>query len=75
MDAIQRMVDLDIIQESQSDWYSPVILVPKRDGFMQFCIDYRELNKVPRIEDIIDQLGPARYISTLDLTRGIGRCL
>ena len=25
---------------------------------------------MPRIEDVINQLGPARYISTLDLTRG-----
>lgn len=53
-------------------------MVPKRDGSIRFCIGYRDLNTVskfdaypmPRIKDIIDQLGPARYISTLDLTRG-----
>ena len=72
------MVYLDIIQESQSDWSLPVIFVPKRDGSMLFCVDSIELNKVskfnayplPRIEDVIDHLEPARYISTLDLTRG-----
>ena len=75
---IQKMMDMDVIQESRSDWASPIVLVPKRDGSMRFCVDYRELNKVskfdaypmPRIEDVIDQLGPARFISTLDLTRG-----
>ena len=48
---IQRMVDLDTIQESQSGWSSSVIsLEPKREGSMRFCIDSRELNKVSKFE-------------------------
>lgn len=47
------------------------------------CVDYRELNKVsktfsfplPRIEDILDQLGRARYYSTLDLSQGFHQVL
>ena len=44
----------------------------------KLCVDYRRLNSVsktdaypmPRIDDMIDQLGSASFIFTLDLTRG-----
>ena len=29
---------------------------------------------MPRIDDLIDKLGKAKYIMTIDLTRVIGRC-
>ena len=49
-----------------------------RDGTHRFCVDYRGLNTVtktdsfplPRIEDLLDVLGQARYFSTLDLASG-----
>jgi len=48
--------------------------VKKKDGSMQLCIDYRELNKVmvknkyplPRIEDLFDQLQGAQVFSKID---------
>ena len=54
------------------------MLIKKKDGTMRLCIDNRRLNAVthveaypmPRIDDIIDRLGKALFISTLDLTRG-----
>ena len=50
----------------------------KNEGSMQLCIDYRRLNAVslrdaypmPRIDDLIDRIEGARFITTLDLTRG-----
>ena len=41
-------------------------------------MDYRKLNAeteidaypMPRIDDILDQIGQAKYLSTLDLARG-----
>ena len=50
----------------------------KRDGSHRFCIDYRGLNAVtkgdsfplPRIDDLLDDLGSARYFSTHDLASG-----
>lgn len=67
-----------MIQPSNSPWASPVVMVRKRDGTHRFCVDYRELNSVtkadtfplPRIDDLLDQLGAARYFSTLDLASG-----
>ena len=66
------------MKPSTSPWASPVILVPKRDGTSRFCIDYRRLNAIttkdvyplPRIDDILDTLGEAKYFSSLDLASG-----
>ena len=54
------------------------MLVKKKDGGIRLCVHYRRLNTVsesdaypmPRIADMIDQLGKASFISTLDLTLG-----
>lgn len=70
------MLELDIIEESHSSWASPIILLPKPDGSTWFCNDFRKLNKMsnfdahtmPRIDKRIERLGPAHFISTLDLT-------
>ena len=55
-----------------------MVLVPKPDGTFRFCNDFRKLNEVsafdtypmPRIDELIERLGPAWFISTLDLTKG-----
>ncbi|XP_053533412.1 uncharacterized protein LOC108260857 isoform X2 [Ictalurus punctatus] len=45
---------------------------------MRLCNDFRKLNQVsefdsynfPRVDDLVERLGRARFISTLDLTKG-----
>ena len=72
------MLDAGIIEPSNSEWASPIVLVQKKDGTMRFCMDYQKLNSVaeagaypmPRLDELIDDLGSAKFISTLDLTRG-----
>uniref|UniRef100_A0AAY4AYL3 Gypsy retrotransposon integrase-like protein 1 n=1 Tax=Denticeps clupeoides TaxID=299321 RepID=A0AAY4AYL3_9TELE len=63
---------------SCSPWSSPCLLVPKPDGTVRFCTDYRKVNAVtrpdsfplPRMEDCVDRVGSARIVSKLDLLRG-----
>lgn len=73
-----KMQSQGIIRSSTSPWASPVVLVRKKDGSLWFCVDYRGLNAVtktdqfplPRIDDLLDLLGKAKYFSTLDLSSG-----
>ena len=60
---------------SQSPYGAPILFVPKKDGRWRMCIDYRALNKqtikdrylLPRINDLLDRLGKAKYFSMIDL--------
>ena len=64
-----------LIEVSRSPWASPIVLVPKKNRSLRLCVDYRKLNAVthpdpfpmPRVED---RLAGAKYITTLDLTKG-----
>ncbi|CAM4640132.1 unnamed protein product [Lepidochelys olivacea] len=75
---VRDMLPLGVIQPSASPWASPVVLVPKKDGSVRFCVDYRKLNAItvsdaypmPRPDELLDKLGGARYLTTMDLTKG-----
>jgi len=71
---VQRQRDLWAIEPMSAEWAFAVVLVPKPDGTMRFCVDYRQLNEVtvrdvyplPRMDDCLDFLGDAKVFSTLD---------
>ena len=75
---INKMLTQGAIIPSCSPWSSPVVIVPKKDGSLRFCIDFRRLNAItkkdkypiPRIDDTLDLLGSAKVMSSLDLQSG-----
>lgn len=80
---VKRMLKDGIIEESKSEWSSPLLIVPKKsdkNGVRKWrvVIDYRLLNKqikddkfpLPCITDILDSLAGAFYFSHLDLSEG-----
>lgn len=80
-DQIDKMLENDIIEQSTSPYNSPILLVPKKSDNnkkWRLVVDFRQLNKkifpdkfpLPRIDTILDQLGKAKYFSTLDLMSG-----
>ena len=75
---LDQMLKARVIRLSTSPWASTIVLVTKNYGGVRFCVDYRKPNKVakfvaypmPRIEELIDTVGPVKVISTLDLAKG-----
>lgn len=80
---INKMLKQGIIEETRSNWSSPLLIVPKKNdsnGNKQWriVVDYRLLNKnieddrfpLPNITEILDSLSGATYFSHLDLSQG-----
>ena len=75
---VSEMEQNQIIQKSNSPWKSPIVLVPKPDGSIRFCVDYRKLNKItrkdvyplPRINETLEKMKGMKFFSAIDLACG-----
>ena len=75
---VSYLVEHGLAVPSASAWSSPCVLVPKPDNTPRFCNDYRKVNAVtkpdsfplPRMEDCIDRVGSAKFVTKLDLLKG-----
>ncbi|GBN14995.1 hypothetical protein AVEN_78226-1 [Araneus ventricosus] len=72
------MLDLKIVEVGKSDYTSPMILVEAPGKDPRPCVDYRRLNEVtrtefsplPNIEERVERVAGARYITVLDFAKG-----
>ncbi len=75
---IEELLETGLIGKSLSPCAVPIVLAPKKEGTWRLYTDSRALKKItiryrfsmPRIEDLLDCLGKARYISKIDLKSG-----
>ena len=69
------MLEKGWIRLSVSPYGAPLLFVCKKTGKLRMCIDYQALNHqtkldifpIPRIADLLDRLGCARFFSLVDL--------
>ncbi|KAK6166422.1 hypothetical protein SNE40_023117 [Patella caerulea] len=79
-DELDKMLEMNVIESSNSNYSSPVVIVKKKDQTNRFCIDFRALNRVtifdsepiPNPEDMFARMAErgCRYLSQLDLSKG-----
>ena len=75
LDRLQKTGVLEPIDHS--DWVAPIMTVPKRDGQVRICKEYKvtvnlvldvDQYPLPRPEDLFGTLSGGKYFSTLDLS-------
>ena len=71
---IEMLIRNDIVEECNSEWSSNLVVVRKKDGTPRTCVDLWRVNiatrfdcfPLARIDESLDALGGAKYMSTLD---------
>ena len=72
---LQKLLSANFIYPiSDSQWVSPLVIVPKKNGKWRFCVDYKELNKatqkdhfpLPFIDQVLDTLSGKKLFSFLN---------
>ncbi|GBG85683.1 hypothetical protein CBR_g40415 [Chara braunii] len=75
---IDDLLEKGWIRPSSSPYGAPVLFVRKKNKDLRLYIDYRKLNAqtirnadpLPRIDDLLERLGGAKFFSKLDLKSG-----
>lgn len=83
VEQLDQMLEEDVVEPCESPWSSPVLLTPKKNGELRFCLDSRKLNSItkkdayslPYISEILDNLSDAKYLSSLDLSKSFWQIL
>src|SRR5467141_3681163 len=72
------MLGKGFIRSSQSPARAPVLFAKKKDGNLQLCVNFRNLNKltrkdwylIPLVTNLLDQVGSTKVYTKLDLCAG-----
>ncbi|KAL3701750.1 hypothetical protein R1sor_019772 [Riccia sorocarpa] len=72
---IEKLKEADFIYPvKEYDWLSPIVIVPKKNGKLRVCVDYRKLNEfivkdpyhIPFIDDILDKVAGREAYTFMD---------
>ena len=77
-DVIDDMLKEGVIRESKSPYNSPIVVVPKPDGSIRPCVDFRNINRhvipdrfpLPILGEILQSLSGNDLFSTIDCQSG-----
>ena len=69
-------IEKDIIEEANSPWSARLLPVPKKNGKIRWCVDYRGLNKLtkkdsfplPNMEECLTRMSHSKVFSAIDGT-------
>lgn len=75
---VAKMKKADMIKESNSPYASPMVCVPKPNGQLRVCINFRMVNQdivndaypMHRINEQLEAMAGLMVFTTLDLTKG-----
>ena len=75
---VKELLRLGLIEPCNSPWGAPVLFVPKKNGKLRMCVDWRLLNArtmrsafpLSRVDDLLDKLHGTCVYSSLDLMSG-----
>ena len=78
---VQRLLEADLSEPSQSEWASPVVLVTKPYDSLRSFIDYRKLNAgtvketypLPQMDECLDSVGDATIFLHWTVTVDTGK--
>ena len=77
-DEVKAMIDMGVVEPSESPYASPLVIVKKTDGSNRVCCDMRKINRVtvfdaeptPDQGEIFAKLANDHFFTKIDLSKG-----
>ena len=77
-ECVAKMLKMGIIEETNDEWASPIVLFKKADGSERFCVDFRKVNAIAikasfpstSVESKLNKLNGCKLFTLLDCTSG-----
>ena len=75
---LDKLLKMGWIEQTTSEYASPLVVVKKKNGELRICVSYKDINRISVLdpmptkdmEDILVKLGKSKFISTFDCSKG-----